>query len=71
MDIHRMGEWIGESPEAIAALAAWFKEGALDYRASIAEGLDNAPRAFIEPLRRENSRKQLADSPCKAPFLGS
>jgi NADPH-dependent curcumin reductase CurA len=60
--IHRfflVMEWIGEYPEAIATLAGWIKEGKLEYRESIAEGLENAPRAFIGLLRGENLGKQL------------
>jgi NADPH-dependent curcumin reductase CurA len=54
-----VGEWIEEYPEAIAALAGWIKEGRLAYRETIAEGLENAPRAFIGMLRGENLGKQL------------
>jgi NADPH-dependent curcumin reductase CurA len=52
-------EWIEEYPEAIANLAGWIKEGKLTYRESIAEGLENAPRAFIGLLRGEILGKQL------------
>ena len=54
-----VGEWVEEYPEAIATLAGWIKEGKLAYRESIAEGLENAPRAFIGLLRGENLGKQL------------
>ena len=60
--IHRfflVMEWIEEYPEAITALAGWIKEGKLAYRETIAEGLENAPRAFIGLLRGENLGKQL------------
>jgi NADPH-dependent curcumin reductase CurA len=52
-------EWIPEYPAAIATLAGWIKEGRLEYRETIAEGLENAPRAFIGMLRGENLGKQL------------
>jgi NADPH-dependent curcumin reductase CurA len=52
-------EWIEEYPEAIAHLAGWIKEKKLTYRESIAEGIENAPRAFIGLLRGENLGKQL------------
>jgi NADPH-dependent curcumin reductase CurA len=54
-----VGEWIEEYPEALATLAGWIEEGRLAYRESIAEGLENAPRAFIGLLRGENLGKQL------------
>jgi len=60
--IHRfflVGEWTPEYPEAIATLAGWIEQGKLRYRESIAEGLENAPRAFIGLLRGENLGKQL------------
>ncbi len=54
-----VGEWTREYPEAIATLAGWVKEDRLRYRETIAEGLENAPRAFIGLLRGENLGKQL------------
>jgi NADPH-dependent curcumin reductase CurA len=52
-------EWIPEYPAAIATLSGWIQEGKLEYRETIAEGLENAPRAFIGLLRGENLGKQL------------
>jgi NADPH-dependent curcumin reductase CurA len=46
-------------PAALEALAAWFAEGKLKYRETIAHGLESAPRAFIGMLRGENLGKQL------------
>jgi hypothetical protein len=46
-------------PRAIGELADWLKQGRLKYRESIAQGLDNAPRAFIGMLKGENFGKQL------------
>ena len=60
--IHRfflVMEWLEEYPEAISTMAGWIREGKLVYRESIAEGLENAPRAFIGLLRGENLGKQL------------
>jgi NADPH:quinone reductase len=45
--------------EALRQLKAWVKQGRLQYREQIAEGLDNAPHAFIGMLRGENIGKQL------------
>jgi NADPH-dependent curcumin reductase CurA len=46
-------------PAAARELAAWIAEGKIRYRESIAEGIRNAPRAFIGMLRGENLGKQL------------
>jgi NADPH-dependent curcumin reductase CurA len=51
----RMDLW----PAAIAELAAHVAAGRIRYRESIAEGLENAPRAFIGMLKGENFGKQL------------
>jgi NADPH:quinone reductase len=45
--------------EGLVQLAAWLKEGKLHYRENIVDGLENAPRAFIEMLRGANTGKQL------------
>jgi NADPH-dependent curcumin reductase CurA len=46
-------------PSALQELATLVATGKLRYRESIAEGLENAPRAFIGMLRGENLGKQL------------
>lgn len=46
-------------PGAIAELAGWLKEGKLRYREDIAEGLNEAPAAFIRMLTGKNFGKQL------------
>ena len=45
--------------EARQALAAWLSEGRITYREDVAEGLENAPQAFIGLLQGENFGKQL------------
>jgi len=45
-------EWIGVG-------AGWLKEGKLKYRESIAEGIENAPQAFIDMLQGKNFGKQV------------
>jgi NADPH-dependent curcumin reductase CurA len=45
--------------EGLRHLSAWLREGRLKYREEIAEGLGNAPKAFIGMLRGENIGKQL------------
>ncbi len=39
--------------------ARWLKEGKLKYRESVAEGLENAPAAFIGMMQGENFGKQI------------
>ena len=45
--------------EGLVQLAAWLKEGRLQYRENIVDGLENAPKAFIEMLRGANTGKEL------------
>lgn len=54
-----VSEHMDKWPAALDQLAAWVSEGTLRYRETIAEGLRNAPRAFIGMLRGENLGKQL------------
>jgi NADPH-dependent curcumin reductase len=52
-------DWKERYGEALDALARHLAEGRLKYRESVAEGLDNAPRAFMGLLKGENFGKQL------------
>ncbi|MGH9719806.1 MAG: NADP-dependent oxidoreductase [Bryobacteraceae bacterium] len=45
--------------EGLTQLGAWLKEGRLKYREQFADGIENAPKAFIEMLRGANAGKQL------------
>jgi len=45
--------------EFIANMTKWFADGKLKHRETVAEGLANAPTAFIGMLRGENFGKQL------------
>ena len=51
----RMERW----PKALADLGTWVAEGKIRYRETIAEGITNAPRAFLGMLRGENLGKQI------------
>ena len=42
-----------------ATCAQWIKEGKIKYREDIAEGLENAPAAFMGMLKGKNFGKQL------------
>lgn len=46
-------------PEAQRVIAGWMKEGKVKYRETIADGLQNAPAAFIGLFHGENIGKQL------------
>jgi NADPH-dependent curcumin reductase CurA len=46
-------------PAALAELGAWLAAGKLKYKEDIAEGLANAPKAFIAMLSGKNLGKQL------------
>ena len=54
-----VGEWTAQYPEALEALSAWIKDGKLKYRESIAEGIENAPAAFLGLFHGKNFGKQL------------
>ncbi len=46
-------------PEALAQLGTLVAQKKLQYRESVAEGLENAPEAFLGMLRGKNFGKQL------------
>jgi NADPH-dependent curcumin reductase CurA len=52
-------DWADRYGEAIKGLGALYAAGQLKYRESIADGLENAPEAFIGLLRGRNFGKQL------------
>jgi NADPH-dependent curcumin reductase CurA len=46
-------------PDFIRDMPQWIKEGTIKYREDIAEGLENAPQAFMGLLKGKNFGKQL------------
>ncbi|HUX24455.1 MAG TPA: NADP-dependent oxidoreductase, partial [Burkholderiales bacterium] len=46
-------------PPAQKDLADWVASGKLKYRETVAQGLENAPKAFIGLLKGQNFGKQL------------
>lgn len=54
-----VSEHMNRWPEALADLAKNVAAGRIKYRESVAEGLDEAPRAFIGMLEGKNFGKQL------------
>ncbi len=51
----RMNLW----PPAMGELAGWVASGKLKYRETVAQGRENAPKAFIGLLKGQNFGKQL------------
>lgn len=45
-------EWIG-------VCSGWLKDGKIKYRESVAEGIENAPQAFVDMLQGKNFGKQV------------
>jgi hypothetical protein len=45
--------------EALQQLSQWVQQGKIQYRESIAEGIESAPKAFLEMMQGKNIGKQL------------
>jgi NADPH:quinone reductase len=54
-----VSDYASRFAEGLQQLAAWIKEGKLQYRENIIEGFENMPRAFIGLLQGENTGKQI------------
>lgn len=54
-----VSDYADRSATALDELAGWVSTGTITYRETIAEGIENAPRAFIGMLKGENIGKQL------------
>ena len=54
-----VGDFRQHYPEAMRRMAAWIREGRIKYREELAEGIENAPRAFLDMMRGRNLGKQL------------
>ena len=52
-------DWKDRYPEAWSQLAEWLSSGQIAYRETIADGLQNAPAAFLGLLRGDNIGKQI------------
>ncbi|MER5645838.1 NADP-dependent oxidoreductase [Streptosporangium sp. NPDC002524] len=46
-------------PDMIAEVGAWLREGKITFTETVVDGLENAPRAFIDMLRGANTGKML------------
>jgi NADPH-dependent curcumin reductase CurA len=54
-----VSRWASQWAEARRAMAEWLREGKLQYRETVYEGLENAPAAFIGLFKGENVGKAL------------
>ncbi|MEO1970572.1 MAG: zinc-binding dehydrogenase, partial [Pirellulaceae bacterium] len=45
--------------KALSQLTRWYREGKLNCRERVTDGIENAPRAFIEMMQGANIGKQL------------
>jgi len=52
-------DWKERYGEALKALGGYFAEGKLNYRESVVQGLENAPRGLMDLLDGRNFGKQL------------
>ena len=50
-------DFASQEKEALTKLAEWIKEGKLNYREDIVDGIENAPEAFIGLLEGKNFGK--------------
>jgi len=50
---------MGDFPEALTQLASWYKQGNLNYKESVTDGLENAPTALAQLYEGANLGKQL------------
>jgi NADPH-dependent curcumin reductase CurA len=55
----RVGQWLTERDAALVRLTQWYREGRLNYRETVATGLESAPQAFISMLQGANLGKQV------------
>jgi NADPH-dependent curcumin reductase CurA len=54
-----VSDFAAQSGKAVEELAGWVRDGKVKYRETIANGIENAPRAFLGLLKGENIGKQL------------
>ncbi|GAA1001344.1 hypothetical protein GCM10009555_105860 [Acrocarpospora macrocephala] len=54
-----VSDHLDRSPEYLAKAAAWLADGSLRTRETVAEGLDQAPAAFLGVLRGANTGTML------------
>jgi NADPH-dependent curcumin reductase CurA len=54
-----VSDYAARFPEGLKALASWMREGKLQVRATVVEGFEKMPEAFIAMLEGANTGKML------------
>jgi NADPH-dependent curcumin reductase CurA len=54
-----VSDYAGRFPEGLRGMGQWLRQGKLKYREDVAQGLENAPEAFMGMLHGKNLGKQL------------
>ena len=54
-----VSDWADEKEEALSRLSSWVSTGKLKYKEDIREGLNNAPKTFIDLMNGNNFGKLL------------
>jgi NADPH-dependent curcumin reductase CurA len=54
-----VSRWASRFPEGRKQMAAWLKEGRLNYEETVYDGLESIPRAFIGLFKGENTGKAI------------
>jgi NADPH-dependent curcumin reductase len=55
----RVGLYLPQRDAALVRLTQWFREGRLEYRETVFDGIESAPAAFINMLEGKNLGKQV------------
>lgn len=55
----RVSDYLPQMDEAMEDMKRWYLEGRLKYHESVADGIENAPAAFVDMLSGKNLGKQL------------
>mgnify|MGYP002152812048 FL=1 len=54
-----MFDFVDQHQQALRELAGWIRSGQLKYQETVAEGIENAPAAFMSMLQGGNMGKQV------------
>jgi NADPH-dependent curcumin reductase CurA len=54
-----VGDFASQTPQFLADVGGWLREGRIKYKEDITDGLENAPRELIGLLRGENFGKKI------------
>ncbi|MEU7988936.1 NADP-dependent oxidoreductase [Streptosporangium canum] len=54
-----VGDHFDRMPDMVAEVGAWLRDGEITFEETVVDGLENAPRAFIDMLRGANTGKMV------------